>query len=249
MRKSLVAANWKMNLDTTAVGELLADISTISVEISKEIIIAPSFIYLSQAINQLKHTAIKVAAQNLAATENGPYTGEVSASMLSDLGVTYVIIGHSERRAYFGETIEILNKKINQALSNNLKIIFCIGESLEHREKKQYEEIINEQLTATLFKLPEDKWSSIVIAYEPVWAIGTGLSATQHEAQAMHSFIRKLVSVQYNAQIANNLSIIYGGSCNRKNAKELFTCNDIDGGLIGGASLNFDDFFSITQSI
>lgn len=217
---------------------------------NKTILLSPPFIYLKEVVNLVSdYPSVYVAAQNCAATDNGAFTGEISASMLHSIGVTYVIIGHSERRLYFNETNEVLNKKIEQALLANLQIVFCCGESLEEREKNTYFEIIKAQLLNTVFKLSAEQFKQITIAYEPIWAIGTGKTATAEQAQQMHQFIRECIKNNYNQNIANQTSILYGGSCSAKNANELFSQPDIDGGLIGGASLQAQDFFQIINAV
>ena len=192
---------------------------------------------------------VLIAAQNCNANDNGAFTGEVSANMLKSIGVDYVILGHSERRQLFGESNEILNLKISQALSNNLNVIFCCGEDINQRENNQHFKIIEDQLNSTIFKLSVDDFSKIVIAYEPIWAIGTGKTATSNQAQEIHNHIRLLIKNNYDQKLSNNTSIIYGGSCKPTNAKAIFSENDIDGGLIGGASLQSADFTSIISSI
>ena len=192
---------------------------------------------------------ILIAAQNCNANDNGAFTGEVSANMLKSIGVDYVIVGHSERRQLFGESNEILNLKLSQALSNNLNVIFCCGEDINQRENNQHFKIIEDQLKSTIFKLSVDDFSKIVIAYEPIWAIGTGKTATSNQAQEIHNHIRLLIKNNYDQELSNNTSILYGGSCKPTNAKAIFSENDIDGGLIGGASLQSADFTSIISSI
>ena len=192
---------------------------------------------------------ITLSAQNCASTENGAYTGEISAQMLKELGVKMVILGHSERRLYFKEDSDILLKKIKLALKYDLEIIFCVGESLKERENKTYFNIIERQIKDTLFNLNENEIKKIIIAYEPVWAIGTGKTATSNEAQEMHEFIRKLIKNKFGEQISEEISILYGGSCKPGNAKEIFEKKDVDGGLIGGASLKAQNFEKIIESI
>jgi len=213
------------------------------------IIIAPPFIHL-KAINDLliDDPFISIAAQNCSSEEKGAYTGEVSAQMIKSTGAKYIIIGHSERRNYFNESNAMLAKKINLVLSNNLLPIYCCGERLEERNTNIYFDVVKKQINDGLFHLSSLEISKVIIAYEPVWAIGTGLNATPQQAQEMHKFIRKVVSDKFGEQIANSISILYGGSCNAKNAKELFANPDVDGGLIGGASLIASDFVKIIQS-
>jgi len=214
-----------------------------------EKILAPSFIHLSAVIEKVKLiTNFSVASQNCHHQKNGAYTGEVSAEMVKSTGATYVIIGHSERRSFFSENSVVLSQKVNIALLNNLNPIFCIGESLEERNANTHLEAVRKQLKETVFNLSESDFSKLIIAYEPIWAIGTGVTATSHQAQGMHNFIRSEINKKYGKVISENIPIIYGGSCNAKNAKELFACLDVDGGLIGGASLIAEELFSIANS-
>ncbi len=214
-----------------------------------EKILAPSFIHLSAVIEKVKLIKnFSVASQNCHHQKNGAYTGEVSAEMVKSTGATYVIIGHSERRSFFSENSVVLSQKVNIALLNNLNPIFCIGESLEERNANTHLEAVRKQLKETVFNLSESDFSKLIIAYEPIWAIGTGVTATSHQAQGMHNFIRSEINKKYGKVISENIPIIYGGSCNAKNAKELFACLDVDGGLIGGASLIAEELFSIANS-
>jgi triosephosphate isomerase len=254
MRKKIVAGNWKMNLNADEANALVQQLEAffISNPIGehKEIILAPPFIYLQNLANQLIFLkGIQLAAQNCHHESKGAFTGEVAASMLKSIDVAYVIIGHSERRAYFGETENILFQKVHQALSNHLKPIFCIGELEVHRDTNQHKNIIEHQLVETLFKLEPNEFAKCVIAYEPVWAIGTGKTASPEQAQEMHHYIRTLVGQQYGASISEDISILYGGSCNPTNAKSLFSQMDVDGGLIGGAALKFEDFLAIFKAL
>ena len=196
----------------------------------------------------LKGTQISVAAQNMNAASSGAFTGEVSAAMLKSIGVNSVIIGHSERRSLYHESDEILNNKVKSAIESDMEIIFCFGEELDDRKSGQQFEIINKQLSSTLFNMSELDWKKIVLAYEPVWAIGTGETASPSQAQEMHAYIRKIISNRYNDNLANNVSILYGGSVKPSNVKEIFKGSDVNGGLIGGASLNADDFMAIVNS-
>ena len=200
-------------------------------------------------IKVIDPSKIILSSQNCASTENGAYTGEISAKMLSELGVKIVIIGHSERRNYFKEDSDILFQKIKIALKYDMGIIFCVGESLEQRENKKYFEVIENQIKETLFKLNDDEIKKIIIAYEPVWAIGTGKTASPEEAQEMHEFIRKLIKDKFGEKISENISILYGGSCKPGNAKDIFEKKDVDGGLIGGASLKAQDFIKIIEAL
>jgi len=250
MRKNIVAGNWKMN-KSLAEGVQLAHEVNAAVEAAGElkcdVVIAPPFLHLTEVS---KHVGAKVgvSAQNCAAEASGAFTGEVSAAMLQSAGIPYVIIGHSERRTYYGDTEDILVKKLLQALSNGLKPIFCIGETLSDREALIAHYIVKTQVEKGLFHLSAEDFSKVVIAYEPVWAIGTGLTATDEQAQEMHAFIRRTIAQKYGEELANDTTILYGGSCNENNARGLFACADIDGGLIGGASLVAEKFIKIVTS-
>ncbi|MDA9634822.1 triose-phosphate isomerase [bacterium] len=250
MRKKIVAGNWKMNLNYDEVGSLVDEILTLhSSENNVEVILSPPFVYLDKVIRSCaNHDHVLVASQNCSEYNNGAYTGEVSASMLNSMGVNYVIIGHSERRSVFNESNENLNLKITKALQNNLKIIFCCGENIDQRESGEYLQVIRKQLEETILSLEQKSLSRTVIAYEPIWAIGTGKTASSVQAQEIHSFIRSLISNKFGTEISNNTSILYGGSCKPINSKELFSQYDIDGGLIGGASLKSSDFVAIINS-
>jgi len=212
-----------------------------------EVILGVPFIHL-KSINDIDNKKINISAQDCSAHESGAYTGEVSASMIKSTGAKYVIIGHSERRMYHNESNNDLAKKIDQVLNNDLKVIFCCGESLSERESKSHFNLIERQLDESLFHLSHQQMKSIVIAYEPIWAIGTGVTASSQQAQEMHHFIRRLIEKKYSQEIASNTSILYGGSCKPNNANELFSKEDVDGGLIGGASLKVDDFSQIINS-
>lgn len=252
MRKKIVAGNWKMNLDyTTGVGLFSEIANMVKDEVmgEQQIIVCPPYIHLS-AISQLakSHKNVSVGAQNCHQADSGAFTGEVSASMLRSIGVEYVIIGHSERRQYFAESDSLLAEKVNSVLKNQLNPIFCIGETLDERNQNSHFDVIKRQLVEGLFHLEESEFQKVILAYEPVWAIGTGLTATPEQAQEIHEFIRKEVANKYGNDIAESISILYGGSCNPKNAAELFAKPDIDGGLIGGASLKSRDFVDIIKS-
>ena len=216
---------------------------------NKKIIISPPYTHLYPISKIIDPSKIILSSQNCASTENGAYTGEISAKMLSELGVKIVIIGHSERRNYFKEDSDILFQKIKIVLKYDMGIIFCVGESLEQRENKKYFEVIENQIKETLFKLNDDEIKKIIIAYEPVWAIGTGKTASPEEAQEMHEFIRKLIKDKFGEKISENISILYGGSCKPGNAKDIFEKKDVDGGLIGGASLKAQDFIKIIEAL
>ena len=250
MRKNIVAGNWKMNLNRLEGISLVEDVlSVLPNDNNTHIVLAPSFVYLHKVAKLCANTSkVVAAAQNCSANEKGAFTGEVSANMIASCNARYVILGHSERRVNFNETHEILKTKVGQAFTNNLKIIFCCGESLSQREGGVYFDCIRTNISESLFHLSAKEFKNIVIAYEPIWAIGTGVTASTGQAQEMHAFIRNLLFEQYGNEVALSTSIIYGGSCNPANAKELFASKDIDGGLIGGASLNSDDFIAITQS-
>jgi triosephosphate isomerase len=246
----MVAGNWKMN-KSLAEGIQLAKEVDAAVEAAGkllcEVVIAPAFLHLSE-VSKAVGAKVSVSAQNCAAEASGAYTGEVSAAMLQSAGIPYVIIGHSERRTYYGETDAILAKKAELALANGLKPIFCIGEELSQRDSGKYLDVVKGQIENGLFRFSADEFSKIVIAYEPVWAIGTGRTATSEQAQEVHAFIRKTVADKYGSAVADNVTILYGGSCNENNAKELFARPDIDGGLIGGASLVADKFIRIVTA-
>jgi triosephosphate isomerase len=248
MRQKIVAGNWKMNTNlkeglelAMAVNELVANKKSGAV-----VIIAPPFTHLYEIKKVL--SCVSLSAQNCASETSGAYTGEVSVGMLKSAGVEYVIIGHSERREYYHETNAILAKKTNHALAAGLKPIFCIGEVLKEREANIHFEVVKTQLTEGLFHLGKDDFSKVVIAYEPVWAIGTGVTASPAQAQEMHKFIRDTLAAKYGKDVAGATSVLYGGSCKPSNAAELFSNPDVDGGLIGGASLKAEDFIQIVNA-
>lgn len=252
MREKIVAGNWKMNNTLNTGIELAKKINELVENLpphETEIIISVPYILLSEVADLINSNYISVAAQNLAEWEKGAYTGEISAEMIKSTGAKYVLIGHSERRKYFNEEEASLQKKVNLALENEIKPIFCCGEVLEERNTGKHFDIIKKQLKAGLFELDKDKFQNIIIAYEPVWAIGTGVTASPEQAQEMHKFIRKEIESHYGPDIAKDTTILYGGSCNPTNAAELFSNPDVDGGLIGGASLKADDFLSIITSM
>ena len=246
-RKKIVAGNWKMNMTQDESINLISELKQITSN-DVEIKIAPSFTNLSKAILMLEDSEIEVIAQNVHYEERGAFTGEISVEMLKSIGVSNVIIGHSERRKYFNETDIILSKKVKVAIDNSMKIIFCVGEELSEREKGNHFDLIKSQIINGLFEFSTDKIKSIIVAYEPVWAIGTGKTAENLQIQQMHEFIRKLFKDNYGNDISNTLRILYGGSVKPNNAKEIFSLADVDGGLIGGASLNFSDFKAIVQA-
>ncbi len=246
MRKKIVAGNWKMNKNLQEGIALAQEVNNRVKALAPQnvtVIVGTPFIHLSE-VNKVADV-ITVSAQNCAAEASGAYTGEVSAAMVASTGCKYVILGHSERRSYYGETDEILVKKVGHALENNLEIIFCVGEVLAEREAEKHFDIVKSQLSKGLFQLSTEQFAHIVIAYEPVWAIGTGKTATSAQAEEMHKFIRKTIAEKYGETTADNTTILYGGSCNSKNADELFSQPNVDGGLIGGASLKADDFMTI----
>lgn len=250
MREKIVAGNWKMNCGLAETDELLRDIKN-GLEKKHEavkIIVAPAFTNLYPAFQALRETPISVAAQNMHQNENGAFTGEVSAKMLKSTGVETVILGHSERRQYFLENGDVLSKKTDTALTHDLDIIFCVGEKLEERENESHFDVAKKQVQDGLFHLDKNAWKKITIAYEPVWAIGTGKTASAEQAQEMHAFIRKTIAETYGEPIAEDVSILYGGSVKPANAREIFAKKDVDGGLIGGASLKAKDFLSIVDS-
>lgn len=235
------------NLEETEV--LLAELSAKLPDTHAEVIVAPTFVNLAMAQRNLQASAIQVAAQNMHFAENGAYTGEISADMLLNIHVDTVILGHSERRAYFGEDDQLLAKKVKAALAKDMKIIFCFGEELEERKSGNHFAVVESQLKNALFDLDASAWSHIILAYEPVWAIGTGETASPEQAQEMHAFIRKTISEAFDSGIADKVSILYGGSVKPSNAEDIFGKPDVDGGLIGGASLKADDFIAIIKAI
>ena len=249
MRTKIVAGNWKMNKNLQETEALLSELSAMLPDSNAEVIVAPTFVNLQAATNALQSSTMKVAAQNMHFAESGAYTGEISADMLLSLGVDIVILGHSERRAYFGEDDELLSKKVKTAVEKGLKTIFCFGEELEDRKSGNHFSVVESQLKNALFDLDASAWKSIILAYEPVWAIGTGETASPEQAQEMHAFIRKTIADAYNTSVADDVSILYGGSVKPNNAAEIFSKPDVDGGLIGGASLVASDFVAIIEAI
>ncbi len=248
MRKQIVAGNWKMNNDLAETRALISDLAKQSKISNAEVMIAPTFVCLGTALKHSSNLDVEVVAQNMHYATNGAFTGEVSASMLRSLGVQTVILGHSERRAYFNEKDNDLAKKVDAALSNNMRVIFCFGEELADRKSGNHEKVVESQIKNALFHLSDDAWESVVLAYEPVWAIGTGETATPEQAQEMHAFIRSVLASKYGNDISSEVSILYGGSVKPNNAKEIFSKPDVDGGLIGGASLNAEDFYAIVNA-
>jgi triosephosphate isomerase (TIM) len=252
MRKRIVAGNWKMNKTFFEAEELIAEIADALEETelgNNEVVICPPFPYLEVATDIAEESVVKVGAQNVSDHEDGAYTGEISASMLKSLELDYCIIGHSERRKYFMEDNALLRRKVDIVLFHEIQPIFCCGEILAEREAGKHFDVVKTQLEESVFHLPPEKFLKVVIAYEPVWAIGTGVNATPEQAQEMHAYIRQLVANKYGKPLAGETTILYGGSCNSKNAGELFARPDVDGGLIGGASLKSDEFLKIFHSL
>ncbi|MBR3947403.1 MAG: triose-phosphate isomerase [Bacteroidales bacterium] len=253
MRKKIVAGNWKMNTlvsqGKALAEELNAFMKTYDMPANKTVIIGTPFTHLSTCVAAVDTKKIHVAAQNCSQFEKGAYTGEVAANMIKDLGVEYTIIGHSERRQYFGDTDEVIATKLDQCYANGLSPILCCGEKLEEREAGKHFEVIESQLRNALKNVSPENFKNTIVAYEPVWAIGTGKTATPEQAEEIHAFIRGLIAKLYNAQIADDTTILYGGSVNAGNAANLFAQPDIDGGLVGGASLKANDFISIIKAI
>ncbi len=249
MRTKIVAGNWKMNKNLVETETLLTELAAKLPDTTAEVMVAPTFINLVSAKQSLDNSTIQVIAQNMHFADSGAYTGEISADMLLNVGIDTAIIGHSERRAYFGETDEILAKKVATALAKNMRVMFCFGEELEDRKSDNHFNVVASQLKNALFSVEASEWKNIILAYEPVWAIGTGETASPEQAQEMHAFIRKTITEAYDATIANNVSILYGGSVKPTNAVEIFSKPDVDGGLIGGAALKADDFVAIIKAI
>ncbi len=252
MRRKIVAGNWKMNIEHAEGKELINDILSglSNVEESKQVIICPPFIHLQQAAELVHGTShVSIGAQNCYTEASGAYTGEVSAAMIKSTGAGSVILGHSERREYFNESNEMLAQKVNIALENGLQVIFCCGEAKEIREAGTQNSFVEGQIKDSLFHLSAEQMANVVVAYEPIWAIGTGLTASSDQAQDMHAHIRSVLAAKYGQELANNTSILYGGSCKPTNAAELFACPDVDGGLIGGASLKAADFQGIIAAM
>ena len=251
MRKNIVAGNWQLNT-TVAEGVQLAKEVNEAVaaagELKCDVVIGVPFTHLTAVKDVIDIEKVGLSAENCANKEKGAYTGEVSAAMVASTGANYVILGHSERREYYNETPEILKEKVDLALANGLKIIFCCGESLELRNAGTYEEFIKAELKDSLFHLSAEEFANIVIAYEPIWAIGTGVTATSDQAEEVHAFIRSFLAEKYGETVANDTTILYGGSCKPSNAPELFAKPNIDGGLIGGASLKAADFMGIVTA-
>ena len=252
MRTKIVAGNWKMNKDINEsralINEIIASVNKDSLN-NTRVIVAPTFVNLSAVVDEADKSFVEVAAQNMHQSDSGAFTGEISGGMLQSIGVELVVLGHSERRAYFGETDELLVQKVNTSFKHNLEVIFCFGEELEDRKSGNHFKVVESQLKNGLFHLDEEEWRNIILAYEPVWAIGTGETASPEQAQEMHAFIRNLIATNYNQNLADSVSILYGGSVKPSNAEEIFSKPDVDGGLIGGAALKAEDFAAIIKAI
>ena len=251
MRRNIVAGNWKMNKTFEEADELLFSIAEPLQKLnldSTQVILCPPVLYAEMFTDVALENNFSVGAQNCSNQESGAYTGEISAAMLKSMDIEFCLVGHSERRKYFNENSKMLAEKVDILLDNAISPIFCCGEVLEDREANNHFDVVGKQLFEGLFHLSADELDNVVIAYEPVWAIGTGKTASPEQAQEMHAFIRNLIAKKYNQEVADNTTILYGGSCNAKNAKELFALKDVDGGLIGGASLKAEDFLSIIKS-
>ncbi len=249
MRKKIVAGNWKMNTTKSQAKTLVEGLNSISDQFSSdvEVIVAPPSLYVD-FICTMVEKGISVAGQNCHAKDFGAYTGELSAEMLQSVGATYCLVGHSERRAYFKEDAQFLADKVSSLLTAGITPIFCCGEEFSDRESEVHFDLVKRQISDSLFHLNPEQMEKVVVAYEPVWAIGTGKTASAEQAQEMHAFIRNCIKEQYSEELANSVSILYGGSCKPENANQLFNCADIDGGLIGGASLKADSFGAIVQA-
>jgi triosephosphate isomerase len=249
MRKKVIIGNWKMNNDKQETENLLLNLKNKIWDKEIEVKVSPSFVSLEYAQKILKNSPIEVVAQNMHYEEKGAFTGEISYKMLKSINVNSVIIGHSERRTLFYENDDTIKRKIKTALHNEMKVIFCFGESFEDRKEKRHIKIISKQLDVIMNDLKINQWDQIILAYEPVWAIGTGLNATPEQAQEIHKHVREEIATTFNKNLANSVQILYGGSLKPNNSKEIFFQPDIDGGLVGGASLSFEDFYSIIRSI
>ena len=244
MRKKIVAGNWKMNLNKDEANALFLSLKESVFPENVDVIVCPPSIYIAQFSNDLD---FNLGIQNSSDKSNGAFTGEVSAEMLKSFNVNYALVGHSERREYFKESDEFLANKVDALLEESITPIFCFGEKLEERESEKHFDLVKSQISNGLFHLSSDQFPKIILAYEPVWAIGTGVTASSSQAQEMHAFIRGVVKEKYGKNIAENIQILYGGSCKPSNAKELFSCPDVDGGLIGGAALKHKDFSQLIE--
>jgi triosephosphate isomerase len=248
MRKKIVAGNWKMNNNKFETIDFIQSLKKLTLSSRVRVIIAPAFTHLAQAEEMTRESRLEVVAQNMNAEKSGAFTGEISATMLQSIGIKSVILGHSERRAYYNESDLALKDKVAAALNNDMEIIFCFGEKLSDRKRDNHFDVIKSQITSALFDLNAHSWSNLILAYEPVWAIGTGETATPEQAQEMHAYIRSIIAEKYDQSLANGVPILYGGSVKPNNAPAIFSQPDVDGGLIGGAALKVDDFYAIVQS-
>lgn len=248
MRRNIVAGNWKMNCDIPQTYQLLDALKEHDISDEVTVIVAPPFTNLQSANQALLDTEILVAAQNMHQESTGAYTGEVSAAMLKSVGVELVILGHSERRSIFGESNELLVAKVNAALENEMTIIFCFGEELADRKAGHHFNVVRKQLQEGIFHIEKEHWNNVILAYEPVWAIGTGETASADQVQEMHQFIRNTLTEYFDTDVSQDVSILYGGSVKPGNAKEIFGKQDVDGGLVGGAALNAADFLAIINA-
>ena len=250
MRKKIVAGNWKMHKNAEQTEDLLNElIAKVPTDTNAQVIVAPTFVNLASAVDHLEFTNIDVAAQNVHQAESGAFTGEISADMLKSVGVNTVILGHSERRAIFHESDALIASKVDAALAHDMTVIFCFGEELKDRQSNNHFNVVENQLKDGLFHIKVASWENVVLAYEPVWAIGTGETASPEQAQEMHEFIRETVRKSFGSDVAEDVAILYGGSVKPENAKEIFSKPDVDGGLIGGAALKADDFVAIINAI
>ena len=248
MRKKIVAGNWKMNNNLSETIKLINDLKIQINRNNVKVMIAPAFTFLQTAVKQIDGFDIEVISQNINNNSSGAYTGEVSAEMLKSIGVNTTLIGHSERRAYYNEDDELLLNKLKHSIECGMNVIFCFGEELSDRKSQNHFNIVKNQLDNTVMKVDKNSWKKIILAYEPVWAIGTGETASAEQAQEMHEYVRKCISESFGKEISNNVSILYGGSVKPNNASEIFSKKDVDGGLIGGAALNASDFSKIVES-
>lgn len=248
MRKKIVAGNWKMNNNKSETEELITALKPLNFSTDVRVMIAPAFTHLVQAKELTQAGRIEVLAQNMNAAVSGAFTGEISAAMLQSIGINKVILGHSERRAYYNETDAGLKQKVETALTHDMEVIFCFGEEFDERKSRIHFDVVKSQLEIVLFELTRSQWSKIILAYEPIWAIGTGETASPEEAQEMHAFIRSLIASKYDQTLADDVSILYGGSVKPTNASAIFSQSDVDGGLIGGAALKAEDFSAIVKS-
>ena len=248
MRKKIVAGNWKMNNNLSETIKLINDLKIQINRNNVKVMIAPAFTFLQTAVKQIDGFDIEVISQNINNNSSGAYTGEVSAEMLKSIGVNTTLIGHSERRAYYNEDDELLLNKLKHSIECGMNVIFCFGEELSDRKSQNHFTVVKNQLDNTVMKVDKNSWKKIILAYEPVWAIGTGETASAEQAQEMHEYVRKCISESFGKEISNNVSILYGGSVKPYNASEIFSKKDVDGGLIGGAALNASDFSKIVES-